>query len=153
MEFTKEQQELVNKLVGEARVKAGELAKTQHEAAQVKAKEDSEKAALAANQEWQALAKKHEARATELEPLQAQVETYQKLVGKMLRDKVKDLGDAAKKAIDGLPEGMSALEKLGWLTKNEGLFQAGDGVGTPQSKGTTRQKKSAEQVGHSRLRM
>ena len=135
MEFSEEQQEHINKLVGDARVKAREVAEAQYKADQVKAKEDSEKAALAADQKWQELAAKHEARATELEPLQAQVETYQKMVGRMLRERIKDLGDAAKKAIEGLPEGMAALEKLDWLNRNEGLFQsAGDGVGTPQGK-------------------
>ncbi len=133
--FTPEQQILVDELVGTARVKARDVAKTQFETEQVKMKEDSEKAAMAANQEWQELAKKHGARVTELEPLQAQVETYKKLVGKMLRDRVKELGDAAKQAVDGLPDGMTALDKLAWLTKNEGLFKStGDGVGTPQGK-------------------
>lgn len=153
MEFSKEQQEFVDKLVGEARVKASKVAKAQHEADQVKAKEDSEKAALAADQKWQELAAKHEARATELEPLQAQVATYEKLIAKMLQARIKDLGDDAKKAVEGLPESLSLLEKLGWLSKNEGLFQArGDGVGTP-GKGKRRQKKSAESVGHIRKRL
>lgn len=145
MEFSKEQQEHINKLVGEARVKAREVAKTQFEADQAKAKDVAEAAALAANQEWQKLAATHEARVTELEPLQAQVETYQKMVGKMLRERIKELGESAKKAVDGLPEGMAALEKLNWLTKNEGLFVGqGDGVGTPRGKKKTPQVKEVK---------
>ncbi len=135
IEFTKEQQEFVDKQIGVARMQASAVAKSEFDAAQAKAKENAEKAALAADQKWQELAGKHEARVTELEPLQAQVETYKKLVGKMLRDRVKELGDAAKQAVDGLPDGMTALDKLAWLTKNEGLFKStGDGVGTPQGK-------------------
>jgi len=135
MEFTKEQQEFVDKLVGEARVKAREVAKTQYDAAQAKAKEDSEKAALAADQKWQELAAKHEARVTELEPLVAEAKAYSKLIDGMLKAKIKEFGDAAKTAVKALPDGMSPLAQLEWLTKNEGLFKgAGDGVGTPQGR-------------------
>lgn len=137
MEFTKEQQEHINKLVGEARVKAREVAKTQHEGDQAKAKEDAEKAALAANQKWQELAEKHEARAKELEPFEGQAKAYSELIAGMLKDKIKGLGDTAKKAVGALPETLSSLEKLEWLNANEALFQApGDGVGTPGSKKT-----------------
>lgn len=152
--FDEAQQKLVDKLVGEARVKASAIAVAQAEAAQAKLKEDSEKAALVANQKWQELAAKHEARVKELEPLEAQAKAYGELIAGMLKDRIKALGDAAKKAVGALPEGMASLEKLNWLTKNEALFQAtGDGVGTPGSKKSPKNKKSAADVGHRRLRL
>lgn len=150
--FDEAQQALVDKLVGEARVKSKAIATAQAEAAQTKAKEDSEKAALIANQKWQELAAKHEARVKELEPFEAQAKAYSELVTGMLKDKTKALGDAAKKAVEALPEGMTSLEKLNWLTKNEGLFQAsGDGVGTPQSKTKTTPQRKEEPTRISRF--
>ncbi|MDY7078018.1 MAG: hypothetical protein SXV54_13970 [Chloroflexota bacterium] len=131
--FTQEQQALVDKLVGEARVKAREKAKTEFEAAQATANEEAEREKLAAGEEWQKLASTHEARVKELEPLEAQVKAYGEVIAGMLKDKVESLGNNAKKAIEGLPETMTDLDKLNWLNKNEGLFQAESAsVGTPK---------------------
>lgn len=133
IKFDEVQQAFVDKLVGEARVKARELAKAEFDKDAAKAKDTTDKAALAAQQQWQTLAQQHEARAKQLEPLEAQVKVYEEMVADMLKAEVKRLGDAAKKAIDALPAGMTAVEKLDWLNKNEGLFQVatGQGVGTP----------------------
>lgn len=132
VEFSEEQQKFVDELVGTARVKAREKAQSDFEAQTAKAKTDSEKAALAAEQKWKELAEVHAARVQELEPLSAQVQAYTTLIEGMLKDRMKALGDAAKKAVGALPEAMSPLEKLSWLNQNEALFKAsGDGVGTP----------------------
>lgn len=131
--FSEEQQALVDKLVGDARTKARTKAEADEAAKTAKDKTAADQAAMAASKEWQKLAQMHETRVKELEPLMAQAEAYGKLISGMLRDRVKALGDEAKKAIDALPEGMSAPQKLEWLNKNEGLFQAAsDGVGTPK---------------------
>jgi hypothetical protein len=131
--FTAEQQELVNKLVGEARTKAREKAETDAQAALRREKDAAQEAALKAEAKWKELAERHEARVRELEPLSSQVEAYNKLVDRMLADKVKGLGDTAKKAVEALPGNLSAAEKLAWLDANTELFaQKGDGVGTPR---------------------
>jgi len=133
MEFTSEQQTIVNKLVGDARTKAREKADAEYAAEAAKKKEAADAAAMVAKQEWEKLAQKHEARVKELEPLAEQVKAYEALVGEMLTSRVKALGDSAKKALAGLPAGMTSIERLAWLNSNEELFQAAgsDGVGTP----------------------
>ena len=132
VQFSPEQQALVDKLVGDARIKAREKAQTDAMAQAAKDKDAAEQASLAAKQQWQALAEQHKARVDELEPLVKQIEGYEELVTGLLEDTIEELGDAAKTAIDGLPTGMTAIDKLNWLHKNEGLFQpTGGGVGTP----------------------
>lgn len=159
--FDAKQQELVDKLVGDARVKARELAKTEFETnlsddqqelletareeAKAEAKtefeaeatrvataaaEEAETARLKAEKAWQALAEKHEARIAELEPLEDRVVAFEELVTTMLGTRVEILGEAAKTAIEALPEGLTDLQKLNWLNQNEGLFGEKP-VGTP----------------------
>lgn len=122
IEFTAEQQAHVNKLVGEARVKAREGAKTQYEADQAKTESAAEQEKLAEQAEWQKLAEKHQARVAELEPLEAETKAYAEVIQGMLEAKLKVLGDKAQTAIDGLPGDLGALAKLQWLNKNEALF-------------------------------
>lgn len=131
--FTDEQQEYVDKLVGDARVKARTKAETEQAAKVTKEQDTASKTALAAEKKWKELAAVHEARVKALEPLEAQAKAYETLLDGMLKDRVKALGDAAKQAIAALPTAMTSVEKLEWLNKNEALFQTtGDGVGTPQ---------------------
>lgn len=114
----------------------------------------AEQETLAAEKKWQELAGVHEARVKTLEPLEAQVKVYQEMVGGMLKDRVKALGDAAKTAVAGLPKSMSALEKLNWLSKNEGLFEAGTSrIGTPAKRKAQRKDKSPADMGHRQLRI
>lgn len=151
--FTEEQQKLIDKLVGDARVKARAKAKTDHAAQAAKDKETADQAALVAQKEWQKLAETHEARVKELEPFEARAKEYEEMTKDMLKKRVKALGDSAKTAVSGLPKGMTASEKLAWLNKNESLFEKpGDGVGTPAAKKKT-QKKAAADVGHRPMRM
>lgn len=132
MEFTDEQQTEVNRLVGEARVKAREKATTEAEAKTAKEQEEAKQAAMAAQAQWQELAETRDARIKELEAYEPRVKAYEEKLDGMLKDTIESLGDAAKNAVEGLPESMTAIEKLNWLNKNEGLFKAdGDGVGTP----------------------
>lgn len=147
VKFDEAQQALVDKLVGEARVKARAKAQADAEAKSIKDKEAASQAALVAEKKWQELAEKHEARVKELEPMEAQAKAYGELVAGMLKDKVKALGDAAKKAVGALPEAMTAIEKLAWLNANEELFKTtGDGVGTPKrsAKGAADDKGKAD---------
>jgi len=131
--FTKEQQAHIDKIIGDARVKAREKAKADHDAQTSKDKDAAEQAALVAKQQWQKLAEKHEARVKELEPLEAKAKAYEELIEGMLKDTIEKMGEGAKKAVEALPASMSAVEKLDWLNKNEELFQVkGDGVGTPK---------------------
>lgn len=132
VEFTEEQQAAINKLIGDARKKSRSQAQAALEAKLAKEKEVADQTALAANKEWEKLTGQLQTRVKELEPLEAEAKAYGELVESMLKDKIKALGDAAKKAVAGLPDTLTAVEKLDWLSKNEGLFQAGgDGVGTP----------------------
>jgi len=133
--LTAEQQAHVDGLIGQARVKARDKAIADSAAARAKATDDASKAALAADAKWEALNKVNEARVKELEPFEAKAKEYDALMATMLADKVKALGDAAKKAVAGLPESLSVVEKLKWLSANEELFQTGsNGVGTPKRK-------------------
>lgn len=127
--FTEEQQELVDKLVGDARTKE----RGKYEALTAKAKEDAAQAALVDSEEWQKLAGQHESRVKALEPLEAKVVAYDKVFTNMLTEQVKSMGDAAKTAVGALPESMGDLEKLEWLRTNAALFQESGGpVGTPR---------------------
>ena len=153
IEFDEAQQKVVDGLVGNARIKAREQAKVEFEEAQNKAKGEAEKAALVADAKWQELAQKAETRATELESYEAEAKAYRELVTGMLKDRVKELGDAAKKAMDGLPSTLTDLDKLAWLNTNAKLFEAvGDGVGTPGRPKPKSDKKAAD-IGHRRMRM
>lgn len=130
--FTDEQQQKVNELVGEARTKERGKAQADFDALTAKAKEDAEQASMVEKEEWQKLATQHENRVKVLEPLEAKVAAYDKMFTDMLTKRVKSLGDAAKKAVNTLPESMSDLEKLEWLQKNEATYQEKRGpVGTP----------------------
>lgn len=131
--FTPEQQVLVDKLVGDARVKAREKTTTELAAQATKEKETTDRAALVAEQKWQTLAEQSQARVLELEANEPKVKAYEALIDGMLKDALKVAGDATKKAVESLPASMTAVEKLDWLNKNKELFQAGsDGVGTPR---------------------
>lgn len=151
--FDEAQQKLVDKLVGEARVKAKAIATAEHEAAQTKAKEESDQAALVAEKKWQELAEKHEARVKELEPFEAQGKAYSELIAGMLKDRVKELGDAAKKFMATLSKDMPPAEKLALLNANQALFGSKTaGVGTPGG-GRPPTKKKAADAGHVRKRL
>jgi len=144
-QFTEAQQAKINELVGQARVKAREKAEIDFKAQAEKNTSAAERANLAAQEEWQKLAAQHEARVKELEPFEAEAKAYRELVAGMLKDKVKALGDVARKAIAGLPESLTDLDKLNWLNQNTSLFEGGpgDGVGTPHRSG---HKKTAEAI-------
>jgi hypothetical protein len=132
VEFTPEQQAVVDELVGKARTKAREKATAEQEAITAKAKKDAETAALVENQKWQELAETSQERIKALEPLEQKVKAYEEMVVEMLKGEVKKYGDSAAKALNDLPGTTSAIEKLEWLKKNQELFQvSGDGVGTP----------------------
>ena len=133
MEFNEEQQAFVDKLVGDARVKAREKAQSDFEAKLQAEKEAAERQAMVDQAKWKELAESSSAKLQELEALAPQLEKYEGLIADMLQSKVKALGDSAQKAVEALPESMGAVEKLEWLSKNVELFQAaGDGVGTPK---------------------
>lgn len=118
--FTEEQQVLVDKLVGDARTKARDKEKTR--AADQAAKDKKTAAAVS------------QTARQELETLNAgKTKALEEMAQGMLEDAVKQMGETAKTAVEGLPGSMVAIEKLKWLRANEKLFQApGDGVGTPR---------------------
>ena len=120
--FTPEQQAHIDKLIGDARVKAKTRAKADIDKATAKAAEDAETARLAEQAEWKTLSEKHAARITELEPLEAQVASYAETITGMLDAKLEVLGETATKAVSGLPGELDALAKLTWLNANEALF-------------------------------
>lgn len=144
--FTEDQQKFVDKRIGQARISAREKAEAKAQLSQDQAAEQAEQTRLEGEKEWQKLAKHHEARADELEPLEAQLKAALEVVEGILKDRIKALGDDAKKAVAGLPGTLSASDKLIWLNTNEGLFTTDDKkvLGTPAKKvkrpGTTSER-------------
>lgn len=155
--FNDEQQKFIDKLIGSARVKARELAKAEFEAAAEDATAETERKELAASAEFEKLAQMHATRVTELEPFEAEATAYRTLITGFLKDRVKVLGDAAKKAVGALPEGLSDLDKLNWLDANQELFSvegpSGARVGTPARKKKSQTGKDSGREGHRRLRL
>lgn len=133
--FSTEQQEHIDALLGRTRQEARTRVQAEVEKQQAKAKVEAETEQLKAEKKWQALAGQHEERIATLEPLEARVTAYQETITGMLDAKVTALGDKAKTAIDGLPEGMDALAKLTWLNDNTDLFA--QRAGTPSIDATT----------------
>jgi len=153
IEFTEEQQVWVNKLVGDARTKARSQAEKALADETAKAQAKAADAKLAADQEYKKLSISQTSRIAELELFETQAKAYGELIAGMLKARVKALGEDAKKAIAALPESLSDLDKLNWLTTNESLFQGQGGqVGTP---GRTKVKtdKPDARKGHRRLRI
>ena len=133
--FTDAQQAFIDKKIGQARIKAREKAETDAQTAAHAAKEEASLAGMEAEKKWKELADHHSARVLELEPLETQVKVYEELVAGMLKDRIKVLGDAAKKFVASLPETMTDVEKLNLLNKNEALFgETTPVVGTPARK-------------------
>lgn len=120
--FTPEQQAHIDRLIGDARVKAKTRAKADIDKAAAKAAETAETARLAEQEQFKELSEKHAARIAELEPLEAQVATYRETIGGLLTVKLEALGEQATAAVKGLPGELDALAKLTWLNANEGLF-------------------------------
>ena len=106
-----------------------EREKSARERATAKAKEEAEAAALKKNEEWQALAEKNEARASELlaklgelEPLGDQVTRYKGALEKYLATEKKDL----PKHVLVLLEKLDPIEQIEYLAANrEDLGKAG----------------------------
>lgn len=134
VQFTDEQQRAIDRVVTERLKRAKEKWDADAKSAADKASAEAEQARLKEQAKWQELAERHEARVKALEPLEAETKAYAEAVEALLAAKLKELGEAASKAVEALPGGPGPLAKLNWLTANEGLFakqQAGDGVGTP----------------------
>jgi len=148
IQFTEEQQVYVDKLVGKARIKAREKAEVNLKTAQEQEAQKAEQDRLEQDKDWQALVAVHQGRVAELEPYEEEVKKYRELIAGMLKDRMKALGDAAKKAVDALPESLSDLEKLDWLTKSQDLFggEAAPPVGTPAKKVRTRTQTADEKA-------
>lgn len=143
-------QEEVNDIVGKRLLREREKAEAEFQAKANSSAAEAEATRLKAEKQWETLAANAEARVRTLEPLEAQVKAYAELISGMLKDRVKALGDTAKKAVAGLPESMSALEKLDWLSKNEALFQDTGTftVGTPAGRKSHRKDKSVRPDGY-----
>lgn len=142
IELSPEVQKFVDKLVGNARVKARELAKAEFEKAAGDATADAERKELAASAEFEKLAQMHASRVTELEPFEAEAKAYRELIAGLLKDRIKVLGKAAETAVKALPTGMSDLEKLTWLdAMAEEWFEAEGSAGRV---GTPARKKKAQ---------
>ena len=139
-------QEEVNKIVGDARSKARDIATAEASVQRTKDEEEKGRANLAAKQEWEKLARTHEARVKELEPVAEMVKTYLTFIEGVLEDTIKKMGKGAKSAVAGLPEEMTAMGKLTWLNANTELFQEseGAGVGTPTRPKDTPSKKKKD---------
>lgn len=131
MEFTDEQQAYIDKLVGQAR-QEGRKSGSEKAKQELAEKERKElEASLEESQEWKRLAKERADKIAELEPLSEKLEAYQGVVEGLLKSKVEELD--AEKVVKALPEQMTDLEKLNWLTENAELFGGGaSDPGTPR---------------------
>ena len=116
------------RLEGEAKGKRQALATATDQAATDK---------LAAEKQWKELYEREQAKSAKVESLEAQVKAYEERDESRLKARLKALGDAAKVAVEALPEGMTAGEKLALLDAS-GLFADGDSkvktLGTPAGK-------------------
>ena len=149
IEFTAEQQTRIDQIIGERLGRARTSWEVAAAAAKTKAESEAEQAKLTEQAEWQKLAEKHQARVTELEPLEAETAAYAEVIEGMLKAKLKALGDKAQTAVDGLPGDLGALAKLQWLNKNEALFATKpppDIDALKRGDGTTEAKVTDEQV-------
>lgn len=155
--FSEEQQKFVDKLIGKARISAREKATTDSAAAQEQTRLAAEQTKLEADKNWEKLVEMHVGRISELEPLEVQVKVYAELIDGLLKDRIKVLGDAAKKAVEALPENLTAIERLNWLNANESLFTTegpAPRVGTPAKKVKKQAPgKTPGDLGHKRLRI
>jgi hypothetical protein len=124
MEFTDEQQEYIDKLVGQARQEG-------RKSGSEKAKQELRKE-LEQSEEFKRLARERAERIEELEPLAEKVERYQGVISGLLESRLGELGDKAKNAVEALPDVMTALDKLNWLTENADLFGGEKAHGTPK---------------------
>lgn len=91
-------------------------------AAAKKAADDAEAKRLAENNEFKTLAEQRAAKLAELEPLGERVKGLEAVIQGVYEAKLKDLPEAARKAVDALP-GLSVEQKLAWLNENGALFQ------------------------------
>ena len=153
--FTAEQQEFIDKLVGNARVKSREKATLDAKAAQDKVANEAEQSKLEADKNWERLVEMHTGRIAELEPYETEAKAYRELVESMLKNKVKAFGDAAKTAVAALPKSLTALERLNWLNQNEALFgtEGITKVGTPAARKKSPQQTNKSREGHRPLRL
>lgn len=119
--FTAEQQEVINRLVGEARTKERDKARAEAEAETAKTKKKAEEEALAKNQEWEQLAatRAEEVAAVakerdELLPYKEQAERYRAALEKLVNETMKGV----PKHLLPLMEKMDPVETLEYLTKH-----------------------------------
>jgi len=127
-----------------------EREKTQREKAALKAREDAEAEALKKNQEWQTLAEKNAARASELEarmgelePLGEQVTRYKGALDKYLQAEKKDLPKHVLVLLDKL----DPVEQIEYLSANrEELGKVGARAGVPASPDPAQRSLSEEEL-------
>ena len=120
--FSEEQQQHIDRLIGDRLTRAKTKWEADLAAAKTKADQDAETAQLAEQEKYKELAGKHQARIAELEPLEGRMQEYVEAVDGLLAAKIEALGETAKTAVDNLPGDPDALQKLSWLGANEALF-------------------------------
>ena len=140
--FSDEQQQHIDKLIGDRLTRAKTKWEADLAAAKTKAEKDAETAQLAEQEKYKELAGKHEARIAELEPLESKIQAYVETVSELLSSKLKELGEQAKTAVDNLPGDPDALEKLRWLNTNDALF----GKTSPPDIGANRRGRDGKDV-------
>ncbi|MFH1605032.1 MAG: hypothetical protein ABIH03_14130, partial [Pseudomonadota bacterium] len=120
--FSDEQQQHIDKLIGDRLTRAKTKWEADLESAKAKAAKDAETARLVEQQQYKELVERHQARIGELEPLEGRMQAYVEAVDGLLAAKLKELGEQATTAVDNLPGDPDALGKLHWLNANEALF-------------------------------
>ena len=140
--FSDEQQQHIDKLIGDRLTRAKTKWEADLAAAKTKAEQDAETARLAEQEQYKELAGKYEARIGELEPLEGRMQEYVEAVDGLLAAKIEALGEQAKTAVENLPGDPDALEQLTWLNANEALF----GKKAPPDIGADRRGRSGGDV-------
>jgi len=128
--FDEGQQAIFDKAIGKAKAAIQKQAKADYEskvaADQAKADKDKEAADLIAKGDFDKALKlstdEVATLTTSQEADRAQLKAYGDKVTSLLSNRIKELGEEAQKAIDGLPGDLDALTKLTWIDENAGLF-------------------------------
>lgn len=125
--FTKEQQEFIDKLVGDARVEGKNKAKQEADDAKKKADDDKAQADLIAKGEFETAKTNYE---TTISGLQTDVKTrdeliekYEKLAADQVTAKREEL-ELPKEWMEGYPEKGTPIDQLAYLTEREKLWKA-----------------------------
>lgn len=122
MEFTDEQQEYINKLVGDARAE-GRKKGAEKVRAEMEDKLDALQSSVAQSEDL----------ADKLSAVEEKLGLHREALDTFLKARLSKLSDPVKKAVEALP--LDTLGKLNWLAEHEEVFVSEKSPGTPRDPG------------------